>query len=134
MEEFRGIVFRDGPTGRRAALSGGPDVWELMLTLKSGKAHGEEAITTAAELLNLTDSQVQAAVRYYGAFPDEIDRRIALNTADADEAEAAWQRDVNMLPWREALLDEQTSGKITDHSDLEATTRRPKPPRSERLA
>jgi hypothetical protein len=64
-----------------------------MFTLKSGKARGEEAITATAELLNLTDSQVRTAVRYYGAFPDEIDRRISLNTEDADEAEAAWKRE-----------------------------------------
>lgn len=92
MEEFRGIAFRRGPTGCRAALVGGPDIWELISTFKSGKAHGEEAITATAELLNLTDSQVRTAVRYYGAFPAEIDRRIALNTADADGVEAAWQR------------------------------------------
>src|SRR6266576_1231998 len=88
MDEHPGIVFRAGPTGRRAALAGGPDVWELMATLKSGKARGEEAIAATAELLNLTNLQVRTAVRYYGAFPDEIDRRIALNTEDADEAEA----------------------------------------------
>jgi hypothetical protein len=93
MEEFRSIVFRAGPTGRRAALPGGPDVWELIATLKSGKARGEEAIAAIAELLNLTDPQVRAAVRYYCAFPDEIDWRITLNTADADEAEAAWNRE-----------------------------------------
>lgn len=91
MDEHPGIVFRDGPSGRRAALDGGPDVWEVMATLKSGRARGEEAISATAELLNLTDSQVRTAVRYYGAFADEIDRRIALNNEDADEAEAAWQ-------------------------------------------
>ena len=48
-----------------------------------------EAIASIAEPLNLTDSQVRTAVRNYGAFPDEIDRRIALNTEDANEAEAA---------------------------------------------
>ena len=93
MDEHPGIVFRGGPTGRRAALAGGPDVWELLATLKSGKARGEEAISATAELLNLTESQVRTAVRYYSAFTDEIDRRIALNTEDADEAEAAWQRE-----------------------------------------
>jgi len=93
MDEHPGIVFRGGPTGRRAALAGGPDIWELMATLKSGKARGEEAITATAELLDLTDSQVRTAVRYYGAFTGEIDRRIALNSEDADEAEAAWQRE-----------------------------------------
>jgi hypothetical protein len=93
MDEHPGIVFQGGPTGRRAVLAGGPDVGELMATLKSGKARGEEAIAATAELLNLTDSQVRTAVRYYSAFTDEIDRRIALNTEDADEAEAAWQRE-----------------------------------------
>jgi hypothetical protein len=89
MEESRGIVFRDGPTGRRAALAGGPDIWELMATLKSGKARGVEAISAAAELLDLTDSQVRTAIRYYNVFSDEIDWRITLNAADADRAEAA---------------------------------------------
>ncbi len=93
MDEYPGIVFRGGPTGRRAALAGGPDVWELMATLKSGRARGEGAVSATAELLDLTESQVRTAVRYYGAFTDEIDRRIALNSEDADEAEAAWQRE-----------------------------------------
>ncbi|MGN6254993.1 MAG: hypothetical protein ACTHO8_08455 [Solirubrobacterales bacterium] len=93
MDEHPGVVFRGGPTGRRAALAGGPDVWEVMAALKGGKARGEEAISATAELLDLTDSQVRIAARYYGAFTDEIDRRIALNTEDADEAEAAWQRE-----------------------------------------
>ncbi|MBK5220830.1 MAG: hypothetical protein JJE35_13790 [Thermoleophilia bacterium] len=93
MDEHPGIVFRSGPTGRRAALAGGPDIWEVMATVKSGKARGEEAISATAELLDLADSQVRTAVRYYGAFTDEIDRRIALNSEDADEAEAVWQRE-----------------------------------------
>jgi hypothetical protein len=27
MAEHPGVVFRDGPTGRRAGLAAGPDVW-----------------------------------------------------------------------------------------------------------
>jgi hypothetical protein len=80
------------PPARRAALVGGPDVWGVMFTLKSGKACAEGAITASAELLNLTDSQVRTAASYDGTFPAEIDRRIALNTTDADGAEATWQR------------------------------------------
>jgi len=93
MDEHPGIVFRGGPTGRRAALAGGPDIWELVMTLRSGETRGEEAISAIARQLDLTDSQVRTAVRYYSAFSDEVDRRIALNTEDADEAEAAWQRE-----------------------------------------
>ena len=93
MDEHPGIVFRGGPTGRRAALAGGPDLWEVLTTLKSGKARGEEAISATADLLSLTDTQVRTAVRYYGAFPEEVDDRIARNAEDADEAEAAWRRE-----------------------------------------
>ena len=32
-EEHPGITFRAGPTGRRAGLVGGPDVWEVIDTL-----------------------------------------------------------------------------------------------------
>ncbi len=52
MDEHPGIVFRDGPTGRRAALAGGPDVWEVIATLKGGKARGEEAISSTPGLLD----------------------------------------------------------------------------------
>lgn len=88
-----GIVFRGGPTGRRAALAGGPDLWEVLTTLKSGKARREEAISATADLLSLTDSQVRTAVHYYGAFPEEVDDRIARNADEADEADEAWRRE-----------------------------------------
>src|SRR5229473_5980908 len=35
--EHPGVVFRDGPTGRRAALAGGPDVWEVIRAVKSAR-------------------------------------------------------------------------------------------------
>ena len=35
MRAHPGIVFRPGPTGRRAALARGPDVWEVMNTLRT---------------------------------------------------------------------------------------------------
>lgn len=93
MDEHPGTVFRGGPAGRRAALAGGPDVWEVMATLKGNKARGEKAISTTAKLLDLTDLQVHTAVRYYGAYPEEIDERIKRNVAEADAAEAAWHRE-----------------------------------------
>jgi hypothetical protein len=93
MDEHPGIVFRGGPTGRRAALAGGPDVWEAIATLKGTAERGEKAVAEAAELLGLTESQVRTVVRYYGAYPDEIDERIRRNVEEADAAEAAWRRE-----------------------------------------
>src|ERR1700690_2619 len=38
MAEHPGVVFRPGPTGRRAALAGGPDVWEVVRAVRSARA------------------------------------------------------------------------------------------------
>lgn len=35
--EHPGIVFRPGPTGRRAGLAGGPDVWEVVRAVRSAR-------------------------------------------------------------------------------------------------
>lgn len=91
MDEHPGITFRDGPTGRRAALAGGPDVWEVMQTIKTRKARSDAAVTAAATLLTLTEPQVRTVVRYYAAYPDEIDQRIRRNVEEADAAEAGWK-------------------------------------------
>lgn len=93
MDDHPGIVFRNGPAGRRAALAGGPDIWELMAALKQGKAKGEKAVSETAELLGLTELQVRTGVRYYSDFPKEIDERIRRNVEEADAAEAAWRRE-----------------------------------------
>lgn len=93
MDEYPGIEFRDGPTGRRAALKRGLDVWEMVITLKEFEPDGDDAIVATAEFLDLAVSQVEAGARYYTAFPDEIDDRIARNRDGWDEAEAAWYRE-----------------------------------------
>ena len=38
MTEHPGVVFREGPTGRRAGLVGGADVWEVVRAVKSARA------------------------------------------------------------------------------------------------
>lgn len=93
MDEHPGILFRGGPAGRRAAVVGGPDVWEVISTLKGSGVRGEQGIAATAELLELSQPQVRAAVRYYAAFPDETDERMRRNVEEADAAEAAWLRE-----------------------------------------
>lgn len=92
MEDHPGIVFRDGPAGRRAALAGGPDVWEIVETLKGAGLKGEQAIAATAEWGALTQMQVRTAVRYYADFRAEVDERIAHNAREADRQQAAWER------------------------------------------
>lgn len=93
MDEHPGVQFRDGPSGRRAALAGGPDVWEVIATARVSGKRGDEAVAATTELLGLDLAQVRIAVRYYAAFPDEIDERVDRNLEQADEAEAAWMRE-----------------------------------------
>jgi uncharacterized protein (DUF433 family) len=92
MEDHPGIVFRDGPAGRRAALAAGPDVWEVMETLRGTGLAGEQAIAAAAKWGNLTPAQVRAALRYYAEFRDEIDDWIEFNRQEAERQRTAWER------------------------------------------
>ncbi len=95
-------MFRPGPTGRRAAVVSGPDVWEVIATLQTVRAaepdlKGDSLVTAVAEAMGQTERRVRVATRYYAAYPDEIDDRIALNTERADEAEAAWLTEQRLL-------------------------------------
>ena len=91
MDAHPGIVFRDGPTGRRAALGTGLDVWQVVPLLQGLSGSLEERIAEAAEQLCLTERQVRAVSRYYAEFTDEIDAEIAHNLEVSDRELAAWE-------------------------------------------
>ena len=82
----REITFRDGPTGRRAGLVNGPDVWEVALWLQDLRAE-PDPVAALVEESSLTPAQIDAVVRYQSDYPDEIAARIELHrreTAGAD--------------------------------------------------
>lgn len=85
-----GIVFLDGPAGRRASLVAGPDVWEVVRVLRDVEERGEAALDAAADVMGLDVAAVRVAARYHGAFPDEATAMIAENERAAEEAHAAW--------------------------------------------
>jgi hypothetical protein len=91
------VIFRDGATGRRATLVGGPDIWEVIGGIVGGDVPAHTRIERAAEQFGLSPQQVGAALDYYAAFTSEIDNEIATNLAAADEAEAAWRRRQDLL-------------------------------------
>jgi uncharacterized protein (DUF433 family) len=97
MEDHPGIVFRDGPAGRRAGLASGPDVWEVIAAVRAGNLDGEEVFEAAADWAGLTSAQVRVAVGYYADFREEIDERIRRNIEEADAAEERWRREQNAL-------------------------------------
>jgi len=85
-EEHPLITFRDGPTGRRAGLIGGPDVWEIAMWVEDLAAE-PDAIATLVEDLGFTRSQIDAALRYRAAYPDEVAARIELHRRETAAAE-----------------------------------------------
>jgi hypothetical protein len=98
MQSHPAVMFRDGPWGRRAALAAGPEIVDVVGTLMGGDVPAGQRRTRAAELLNISPAAVDAALRYYAEFTDEIDTEIAERARAAEEAEAAWVR-------QQALLD-----------------------------
>jgi hypothetical protein len=97
LTEHPGITFKDGPTGRRAALFLGPDVWEVAKTMRELDERGEAAVAAAAELLNLAPEQVRVALRYYAAFSEEIEGEITLADEESQAAERSWRLQQRLL-------------------------------------
>jgi hypothetical protein len=91
MADHPGVIFKDGPSGRRAALAYGPDIWEIIKFLREVDERGPAALDAAAEVFAVDASRIATAVSYYGSYRDEIDTEIS----DADEASAraeeAWR-------------------------------------------
>lgn len=96
-EFFPGIVFRDGPSRRRAGLAAGPDVWEVVRAVAGADERGEAALTEAAARLDLSERQVRTALAYYGAYAAEIDAELAENERAAQDALRAWRSQQRLL-------------------------------------
>jgi hypothetical protein len=92
MADYPGIVFRDGSAGRRAAIAAGPDIWELIETVKGTGMTGEKAIAATAKWGSITPAQARLAIRYYADFRDEIDERIRFNRQEAERHRGNWDR------------------------------------------
>jgi len=91
------VSFRDGPAGRRASVIGGPDVWEVIEGLVGGDVPSATRITRAVEVFGLRRELVEAALAYYAEFTEEIDGQIDANRSAAEDAEAQWRRQQELL-------------------------------------
>src|SRR5580704_828940 len=60
-----GIVYRDGPTGRRARLPDGPDIWEIVRDLGGMPSTGEQRVRDLSEETGLTPDRIHLALDYY---------------------------------------------------------------------
>jgi uncharacterized protein (DUF433 family) len=77
MKNCPGIIFADGPTGRRARVSGtGIDVWEVAVAFKEA---GENYTELQKMYHWLSEPQLRSALSYYALYPEEIDARVIRN-------------------------------------------------------
>jgi hypothetical protein len=102
MAEHPGIVFRDGSSGRRAGLVGGPDVWEVIRAVKSARAAEPElaegdVVSLVADNAGIPARLVILAVRYWASYPDEVEAQVAAAKTAESSAELAWQRQQDLL-------------------------------------
>jgi len=93
MQRFPGIVFVEGPAGRRAHLAGtGLDVWEVIGLLREYQ--------TVAKLHEgfpqLSPTAIQVARAYAEAYPDETSAFLELNDQTPKQLK-------NKLPWLEVI-------------------------------
>lgn len=79
--QFPGIVYMDGPSGRRASLAGGPDIWQVIKALRSVPTDLYDPIGTVCIESDLYERQVNLAIQFYESYPDEIEAKIADDVA-----------------------------------------------------
>ncbi|MFO8075754.1 MAG: hypothetical protein ACQETV_02075 [Actinomycetota bacterium] len=91
--EHPGIVYRGPGHDRRAALVGGPDVWEIVARLRELEGSEEQRIAVLATETELHPRQVRAALEFAARHPTDVQERIARNErAIAESRDAAQQR------------------------------------------
>jgi uncharacterized protein (DUF433 family) len=88
MDEHPGIHFVDGALGRRPAVLGsGLDVWEIVEVAKDNGG----SVADTASYLEIDPRLVETALRYYGAYRDEIDDWIERVHTLNEREESTWR-------------------------------------------
>lgn len=91
MQRFPGIVFVEGPAGRRAHLAGsGLDVWEVVRLLREYQS----AARLREHFPRLSAAGIQLAHAYADSYPEEINTFLEMN----DQSPPALKE---QLPWLE---------------------------------
>lgn len=93
MDAHPGVVFREGPAGRRAGLVAGPDVWEVIRAIRDARSAeptltGDDVMRLVSENTGVSLPSIRVGLGYYAAFPAEVDRLVAA----ADTAEREMER------------------------------------------
>lgn len=87
VSDHPGIIFKPGPSGRRAALAGGPDVWEVASALRRMSGTESKRVAALAREFGIHERQVVLALNYAAAHRDEVEARIRANDKALVKAE-----------------------------------------------
>jgi hypothetical protein len=108
---FPYIEFRTILGERVACVKGRLEVWQVMMI---ARLYTEETIAKTAEHLVLRPEQVQCALDYYAAYPEEIDAALAEN--DRNDYETLKRRRPRLQ--RYSVTDEDLASVQLDDSTL----------------
>lgn len=102
MEDHPGVVFREGPIGRRAVLIGGPDVREVIRAVRSARRSepglaAEQIVELVTATTGVPARLVETAIRYWASYPDEIDTWIEEVDLFEGQQLQAWERRQDLL-------------------------------------
>jgi uncharacterized protein (DUF433 family) len=90
MRRVPGILFADGATGRRARIGGtGIEVFEVIDVYE---LFGRDREKVLQDLPQLEPHQVDAAIAYYEAYPDDITPRLRSEETDNEVMQALWAK------------------------------------------
>ena len=97
IRRFPGVAYRNGPLGRRAALVGGPDVWEIVRDLADAPGRGMDRVENVAAETGLTAASVLLAADFYSSFPTEVDALIEADARAGEEVRLQARRREQLL-------------------------------------
>ncbi len=87
--DYPGIIFRGPAHDRRAGLTAGPDVWEVVARLQELDGGEEQRISLLSAESDLHPRLIRIALDYAAEHADEVQARIDRNRAMAERSRRA---------------------------------------------
>lgn len=92
-----GVIYRGGPTGRRAALAVGPDIWEVISALRHTEGTSEERVAALAEQFDLHPRHIRTAIDFAAAHRRDIEAQVAANDESAEQARRLAENRIDLM-------------------------------------
>lgn len=70
------LEYREGVTGPRPAIKGGPELWEIVMV---ARAYGDDRAAIMKYFSGLEEEQLRQALACYELFPEPVDEHLRAN-------------------------------------------------------